>query len=249
MTDPLHLLLLFGVGLVAGTLNVVAAGGSLITLPVLIFLGLPVAVANGTNRIAILAQNVVATADFQRRGVLPVRLAVLCATPALAGSIIGARLAVDMDEEMFRRVLAGVMLLVLVVMVVDPAKRLRFDPARLGPVRRIALAGTFFLVGIHGGFIQAGVGFVIISGLLLHGLEMVQVNAVKVAVILVFTVAALVVFVVNGQVDWPMGLALAAGNAIGGRIGTKLTVETGHVWLRRVVFVVVIIFAVRLLWP
>ena len=91
MTDPLHLLLLFGVGLVAGTLNVVAAGGSLITLPVLIFLGLPAAVANGTNRIAILAQNVVATSDFQRRGVLSVRLALLCAAPALAGSIIGAQ--------------------------------------------------------------------------------------------------------------------------------------------------------------
>ena len=185
MTDPLHLLLLFGVGLVAGTLNVVAGGGSLITLPVLIFLGLPAAVANGTNRIAILAQNVVATADFRRRRVLPVRLALLCAAPALVGSIIGARLAVDMDDAMFRRVLAGVMILVVVVMVVDPAKRLRFDPTRLGPVRGFALAGTFFLVGIHGGFIQAGVGFVIISGLLLHGLDMLQVNAVKESVILV----------------------------------------------------------------
>jgi uncharacterized membrane protein YfcA len=247
MTEPLHLLLLFGVGLVAGTLNVVAGGGSLLTLPVLIFLGLPAAVANGTNRVAILVQNIVATADFRRRGVLPVRLALLCAGPALLGSVLGARLAVGMDDELFRRVLAGVMLMVVVVMVVDPAKRLKMDPARLGPVRGLALAATFLVVGFHGGFIQAGVGFVIITGLLVHGLDMVRINAVKVAVVLVFTVAALAVFVRHGQVDWLLGAVLAAGNAAGGWFGARLTVTRGHAWLRRVVIAVVVVFAAKLL--
>ncbi len=246
--NPLHILLLFAVGLVAGVLNVLAGGGSLLTLPVLLFLGLPAAVANGTNRVAILAQNVVSVGGFRQRGLLPGRLALLCTAPALAGGALGARLAVGVDDLVFRRVLAGVMLGVCVVMIVDPARRLRFDPARLGPVRTAALVLSFFVVGVYGGFIQAGVGFLIITALLVHGLDLVRINAVKVFVVGAFTVAALAVFVAHGQVDWRLGAALAAGNAVGGWLGTRLAIAKGHDWIRRLLLLVVAAFAVRLLW-
>ena len=243
-----HIPLLLVAGGIAGVLNVLAGGGSLLTLPLLIFLGLPAAVANGTNRVAILIQNVVAVRGFAGRGMLPWRLALICTGPALLGSVLGARLAIDIDDELFRRILAGVMLGVCVIMVIDPARRLRFDTARLGPVRLAALAVTFFGVGVYGGFIQAGVGFLIITGLLVHGLDLVRINAVKVLVVGVFTVAALAVFVAEGRVAWAPGLALAAGNALGGWLGTRLAMAKGHDWIRRLVLVMVVVFAVRLFW-
>ena len=244
----MHLLLLFAVGLAAGVLNVLAGGGSLLTLPVLLFLGLPAPMANGTNRIALLAQNVVAVGEFRRVGKLPLKLALICTPPALLGSVLGAHWAVQVSDEAFRTILGLVMIGVCLIMLIDPARRLDFDTKRLTPARIGALIITFLLVGLYGGFIQAGVGFLIITGLLVHGLDLVRINAVKVFVVLAYTITALAVFVWHGQVDWRLGLALAAGNSLGGWLGTRLAITKGHAWIRRLVLVVVVLFAVRLLW-
>lgn len=243
-----HIALLFAVGAVAGVINVLAGGGSLLTLPVLIFLGLPAAMANGTNRVAILLQNIVAVQGFRQRRRLPLKLALIGTVPAVIGSLIGARLALDIDDATFRRILAGVMLGVCVLMAVDPVKRWRFDPADLTPGRTTGLVGLFLAVGFYGGFIQAGVGFIIITGLLAFGLDLVRINAVKVFVVGIFTIFALATFARAGQVNWVLGLALALGNMTGGWIGSQLAVSKGHDWLRKVVLLVAVAFAVRLFW-
>ncbi len=246
--NPWHILLLFGVGLTAGVINVLAGGGSLLTLPVLLFLGLPAAVANGTNRVAILVQNIVAVGSFRRSGHLPLKIALICAPTALVGSVLGAELAVGIGDQMFRRILAGVILMVCVVMIIDPARRIRLDLKALTRARMAALAVTFLFIGFYGGFIQAGVGFLIIAGLLIHGLDLVRINAVKVFVVGLFTITALAVFVAHGQVDWLLGVALAAGNALGGWLGSRLAISRGHDWIRKLVLVVAVLFAVKLVW-
>ena len=246
--DPLQTLILIAVGTIAGILNVLAGGGSLLTLPVLIFMGLPPQVANGTNRIAILAQNIVAVESFRRGGKLPLRLALTCAPSAVVGGLLGARLAVNVSDELFRQILAGVLIFVMVVMIIDPAKRFSFPAKTLGPARTVGLVVSFFGVGVYGGFIQAGVGFLIITALLAHGLDLVRINAVKVFVVLFFTVTALVVFIWHGQVNFGLGLALAVGNSLGGWLGTKLAITRGHGFIRKVLFVVIVAFAVRLFW-
>ena len=242
------LLLLVGVGVIAGVLNILAGGGSLLTLPILIFLGLPAQVANGTNRIAIFFQNIVAVGSFRREGRLPLRLALLCTPSALVGSLVGAQLAVTISEVLFKQILAGIMLLVVILMIIDPAKKLNLKLQALTPGRSTALVISFFFIGIYGGFIQAGVGFLIITILLFQGLDLVRINAVKVFVVLCFTVAALTVFIRNGQVNYGLGLALAVGNSLGGWLGTKLAVAKGHDFIRKLVIVVVIVFAARLFW-
>lgn len=239
--------LLFAVGLIAGILNVLAGGGSLLTLPLLIFMGLPSAVANGTNRIAIFCQNIFAIRGFRKRGVFPLELALLCTPPALIGSWVGAQLAVNMDDQLFNRLLALIMIGVLVFTAVDPMKRFRKEEVTFSPFRKVVLVFTFFFVGIYGGFVQAGVGFLVITALLVHGLDLVRINAIKVFVIFAYTFIALGVFIYHGQVNYLLGLALAAGNSCGGMIGPKLAVDKGHDWIKKVVSLTVLVFAVKLL--
>jgi len=240
--------LLFVVGIVAGIINTLAGGGSLLTLPLLIFMGLPGAVANGTNRIAIFCQNIFAIRGFSKRGVMPLQLALLCTPPALLGSWLGANLAISLDDQVFKRILALIMVGVLIFTAIDPMKRFRQEDIQFGLWRKILIIITFFGVGVYGGFVQAGVGFLIITALLIHGLDLVRINAIKVFVIFAYTFVALGVFIYHGQVDYSLGFALAAGNSIGGMIGPKLAVEKGHDWIKRVVSITVLVFALKLLF-
>ncbi|WP_029913543.1 sulfite exporter TauE/SafE family protein [Pelobacter seleniigenes] len=239
--------LLFAVGILAGILNVLAGGGSLMTLPLLIFMGLPSAVANGTNRIAIFCQNLFAVRGFRKRGVMPLDLALLCTPPALLGSWLGASLAVNLDDQVFNRLLAIIMLGVMVFTALDPMKHFRRDNVVFGFWRKVVLVITFFGVGIYGGFVQAGIGFIVITALLVHGLDLVRINAVKVFVIFSYTIIALAVFIYHGQIDYVLGIALAVGNSIGGMLGPKLAVAKGHDWIKKMVTVTVFVFALKLL--
>ena len=236
------------VGFVSGFLNILAGGGSLLTLPLLIFLGLPATVANGTNRVGVLCQNIFAIASFRRHGVLPLRLALICTAPALIGSYLGAQLAVDIDERLFTRLLAGIMLGVLIITLADPAKRLRGREVSYTPLRLVALLVAFFLIGVYGGFVQAGVGFLIIPVMMLAGFDLVRTNAIKIFVVLAFTIPALAVFVWHGQVDWLLGLVLAIGNSTGGWLASHMAIKKGHEWIKRIVTLTVLAFALRLLF-
>ena len=232
-------LLLFAVGSVAGTLNVLAGGGSFLTLPVLLFLGLPAPLANGTNRVAILLQNAGAAWTFRRQGVLDLGSLAWAALPATAGAAVGAWLALDVGDLAFRRLLA-------VLMVVLSAVSL-WSPRWAAVERRPSWAPlAFFAVGVYGGFIQAGVGFLVLAATTAAGLDLVRGNAVKVLSVLCWTTAALAVFAANGSVDWRLGAALAAGNFVGGLTGARLTVLKGHRWVRVVVTVTAVLFALGL---
>lgn len=238
-------------GTVAGALNVLAGGGSLLTLPILIFAGLPGVTANGTNRVAILMQNLVAVWRFDRSGVMPWTLVSWAAAPATLGSVAGARLALQLDDQQFQRVLVWIMIGVTLWTLLRSGRRQRSAVAesddQVAGINRWALAGGFFFVGVYGGFVQAGVGFLILAALGLAGLDFVRGNAVKVFSVLCFTVVALGIFAWQDAVNWPLGLALGVGNALGAVLGVRWTVLKGHVWLERFVALTVIVFAV-VLW-
>ena len=248
MSDGLAALLLYLAGCAAGTLNVIAGGGSLLTLPLLIFLGLPAGVANGTNRVAILVQNIGAVWGFHRHRVLDWRWIGWLALPAAAGAALGSWAAVVIDDLAFQKILAGVMLVVAAWTLWDPLARMREEGRELPPWSRGLLSAAFFGIGFYGGFIQAGVGFLFLAVIPFAGLGLVRGNAVKVLTILIFTPIALAIFAFNGKVDWLLGSALAAGNLTGAFLGVRLTVLMGHRWLKVVVTVMVVLFALRLWW-
>lgn len=243
--DPgaLALALLFGAGLVAGFVNVVAGGGSLLTLPVLLFAGLPAPVANASNRIGLVAQNIVASGTFARGGRLPLGLSLRLAIPALPGAVLGAWLAVDIDERLFRLVLAGVMVVVLVAILRGAGQAREARPGTPAWV----LAASFFAMGFYAGFLQAGLGFLLIAALTgLVGLGLVESNAVKVTVVLVLQLAALAFFQSRGTVDWTAGGCLAAGMLLGGGAGARWQMAVDPLWVRRALVVLTLLFALRL---
>ncbi|NCB51181.1 MAG: sulfite exporter TauE/SafE family protein [Clostridia bacterium] len=245
--EILHIVLIVVVGIVAGFLNTVAGGGSLMTMPILIFLGLPSAVANGTNRVAIMSQCLVAVTNFRNKGYFDWKLGLTLAVPAAAGAILGSRIAVSLPDDIFNKVLAVVMLIVLALIIWNPQKKLKRKTEALGTKEKVIGAVVFFGVGIYGGFIQAGVGFIMIASLtLLTGYSLVRINSMKVFIVAVYMVFSLVVFIMNGMVDWVLGLSLAVGNSIGGYLGSNFSVKKGDKWIKAVLVVAVVAMSLKL---
>lgn len=242
-----ELALLAAAGTVSGYLNVLAGGGSLLTLPVMVFLGMPGPVANGTNRIGILAQNIVAVATFARRGFREFRLSATLSLCALPGAIAGAWFGTTLDGVWFNRVLALVMLLVMLVMATDrkPIGR----ESRAVSQRRL-FWGHLSMVGLgfYGGFIQIGIGLLLMP--VLHrvmGMDLVRVNAHKVFIVGCYTVVALAVFAARVEILWIAGLALAAGNMLGGWLGAHFTVTRGEKLIRWTLNAVLLAMITKLL--
>lgn len=235
-------------GFAAGYINTLAGSGSLITLSLMLFLGIPPTVANASNRVGVLFQTVSSAVSFQRQQVLDVRGSLFLAIPAVAGSIIGASLAADLNEALMRQAIGIVMLLMLVVILLRPKRWLEGTRSKFEGRPSIVQLITFFIIGIYGGFIQAGVGVFLLAGLVLGaGYNLVYANAVKTLIVLLFTIPALLIFMRNGQVDWFIGIALAIGNAAGGWFAAKMAVERGAVFVRYILIGVVVISAVRFL--
>jgi uncharacterized membrane protein YfcA len=234
------------VGFIAGYINTLAGSGSLITLPVLIMLGLPANVANGTNRVGLLIQNIVSVTTFRRRGALSFEGTPGLVIPAVLGAIAGAMLAVDLDEALLNRTIGVLMLMMLVVILARPGRWLEAhaDGNALHPALQFPV---YFAIGAYCGFIQAGAGIFLIAGLVLaSGYDLVHGNAVKNLIVLIVTIAALAVFVINDQVRWGLGLLLASGNAAGAWIAARMAVRHGAGFVRWVLVAIIALSAVAL---
>lgn len=246
--DPLlidGLLLLGGAG--AGFINAVAGGGSALTLPLLMLIGLDASVANGTNRVAVGVQAVVASTTFHRSGVRPHRAVAQAAWFVLPAAIIGALLAVHIPPMALENLFGGVFLLLAVVMFARP-KWLVPDPDAVqqapGIGGRVALVG----VGLYGGLFQAGVGIPLLVVLVRAlRLDLVRGNAAKTLLVLVYTCVILGIFGFSGQIDWRSGGVLAAGGVAGSIIGARAAIHRGAPFIRRLVMVALVLAGSRAL--
>ncbi|MDH5184358.1 MAG: sulfite exporter TauE/SafE family protein, partial [Gammaproteobacteria bacterium] len=222
--------------------------GSLLTVPIMLFMDIPAPVANGTNRIAILAQNITAVYTFFRKGFSDFKLSLTLSLAASIGAVGGAWFGVQIEGVWFNRLLAAVMIGVMILMATgkdaSPKVAEEEQPKNLllGHVLMIA-------AGFWGGMIQIGVGFILMA--ILHrvmGFGMVRVNMYKVFVVLSYTIVALFIFASQLQLLWWAGMGLAIGNSIGGWYGAHTTIHKGDEWIKRVMYIMLSVFVLKLLF-
>tara|TARA_R110002073_G_scaffold312586_1_gene484083 strand:- start:8542 stop:9339 length:798 start_codon:yes stop_codon:yes gene_type:complete len=238
------------VGLIAGAINILAGGGSLLTLPMLIFLGLPPNIANGTNRIAIIIQNIFAVKGFQSKGVTVFPYSIYLAISALIGAIIGANLAVDIKGETFNKILGIIMVILVIYMIFNRKTSSKGLLERITGKHFWIGIVAFFFVGIYGGFIQAGVGFIMLLFLSsINHYSLVKSNAIKVFVALIYSIAAVAVFAYNDAINWKYGFILSIGNATGGWIASRWSVNKGDGFIKKVLIIMILAMAVKLWFP
>ena len=247
MSDLLMFVILLIAGGVAGFINVLAGGGSALTVPILVFMGFDPTVANGTNRIAILAEAATGIAAFKKNQYSDFAMSWKLAAMTLPGAILGAIYAVKVDDELFMKLLGIVMVLVILSLlfpkakVLEHAKQHRWASWLQWPV--------MFVIGFYGGFIQAGVGFVIMAALThLYHMDLVRVNMHKLFITLIFTLPAVVFFTWTGNIDWFAAIALALGMSVGAWVAVKAAIKKGEGIIRVMLMVALGIVAVKLLF-
>ena len=214
--------LLLLAGCAAGIINTIAGGGSFLTLPVLMAVGLSPSVANGTNRIAVVVQTAIGSWQFHRALRIDYSLVWRLAPALVVGSVAGAWLASILEPERFERAF-GVLLICMGVVVALKSRLIQLA-RRATEFPRWLVTLSFLAIGVFGGFIQAGVGILLVGAMvLLLNLDTTMANSVKLVLVLVFTLPALAVFAARGQVELPSGLVLSAGNALGAWLGVRIS--------------------------
>jgi uncharacterized membrane protein YfcA len=243
----IEIIILIIAGLFVGFINTLAGGGSIISLSILMLLGLPANVANGTNRIGILFQNIAAVASFKQQKVLETKKALIVAIPAVIGSLIGAWIAVDINEQIFERAIAIIMIVMLIFILFNPQKLLYGNRELVEKKVGFWQIILFFFIGIYGGFIQLGIGYFLIASIVLGlGYDLVKTNAVKVFIVLLYTPFTLAIFIWNDQVNWAYGLVLTIGTFIGATIASRLAVKKGVNFVKWVIVVVILFTSAHL---
>ncbi len=236
------------VGAFSGFINTLAGSGSLLTLPLLIFLGLPPSVANGTNRIGILLQSLVAVRGFKQSKVFDWHEGIWLAIPATIGSIVGAMVAVNLDDRIMNKIIGGLLIFMFFIILFKPEKWINQKAGEVRAKPSLLQVIVFAAIGFYGGFIQAGVGFFLLAGLVLSaGFDLLKANAIKVLIVLAYTAFAFVVFVYNKQVDYFLGLILGFGSMIGAWVATQMAIKRGAQFIRWILLFTVLGFAIKLL--
>ncbi len=233
------IVLLCGSGFIAGAINTVAGGGSNLTLPILMMLGLPADIANGTNRVSVMLQCVVGVRSYDQHQSLERPAIIPILIPTMLGGILGAILVALMPNLYLKPLLLGSILCMSLVILLRPSM-IAYPPETvpLSPRENRGAWWGLFAAGVYGGFVQAGVGFILLAALAggLH-YDLLRANALKTVCALAFTTVALGVFILFDLVDWVPGLLLAVGSMTGAKLAIKIAVRASQNAIKWFLFV------------
>lgn len=229
-------------GLLVGFINTLAGGGTIISLSLLMFLGLPADIANGTNRIAVVFQNLVAVSEFKKHKVLDLKKGIYMGIPTALGAIAGAFIAVDLDKKTIEYAIAFVMLLMIFFIFYKPQRWLKGKVSLQEKKLSIGQMILYFIIGIYGGFIHVGVGYFLIAMVVMgSGYDLVKGNALKNLIVLIYVPFSLIIYMISGHVNYKYGLIHAIGNIIGAYVATRFAFRKGADFVRWVMLFVIVI--------
>ncbi len=229
-------------GILVGFINTLAGGGTIISLSLLMFLGLPANIANGTYRIAATVQTIVAVGSFRKQKILDFKKGLVLGIPTVIGALLGAYIAIDLNAKVIEKAIAFAMLLMLFFIIYKPQKWLKGQQDLIEKKVSLFQYAIFFIIGVYGGFIHAGVGYLLLAGVVLSaGYDLVSANAIKNLIVLMYTPFTLVIFMISGCVNYEYGLIHSIGNILGAYIASKYAVTWGANFVRWVIVSVIIL--------
>ena len=237
-------------GMLVSFINSIAGGGGLVSFTTMIFFGLPASLANGTNRLGVLLGSASSTYTFQKQGHFNWALSLKAAIPAAFGSIVGAWLAVKLPDKLFNPILAVIIVAVVLATIKHQAQKPKSSELTEPYLASTPLALlAYTLVGFYGGFLQIGIGFVIMYTFSRLGrLSIFQINALKTATTFLYSLTSISLFAFSSKIHWPIAISLAIGNVFGGIFGSHWQVKKGEAWVNRFLMVMGFIVASKLSW-
>jgi len=235
-------------GIMVGFINTLAGGGTIISMSLFMLLGLPPIVANGTNRIPIILQNIVSVFNFHKDKKLDIKKAVHCTIPVIVGALLGSRLIIAIDDSVFIVFFVVIMAVMLLLMFLQPDKWLKGDATKMNTPVTILQLILYFLIGIYAGLIHVGMGYFLLAVLvLMNGYDLLRANAMKCFIILFYAPFSLIFFIYYGKINYEFGLIHAIGNMIGAYIASKWAVKWGMNFIRWVVVIFVVVSCLYML--
>jgi len=229
-------------GFIAGFINTIAGSGSVVTLTMLSALGLPSTMANGTNRIGVLLQSITGTITYQKKAPISLKNYRGIILVSVIGALLGTQLAVELNERFLNFAIGTLMIFLLALVLFKPKEWLKEQAIATNRPKWIRYP-MFFFIGIYGGFIQAGVGVFLLSALILgEGLTMVKSNAIKIVIVLFYTIPSLLLFIYYGQVHWKFGILLGLGQIVGAWLSARFATEfpQANKWIRYLLICILI---------
>ncbi|MFT2110058.1 sulfite exporter TauE/SafE family protein [Marinomonas sp. 2405UD68-3] len=234
-----YIALLLGTGFIAGIINTLAGGGSNLTLPALMVMGMPADIANATNRVGVLLQSIAGIIGFKKAKKLDTSDIMPVMIPTLIGGVVGSIIASFAPPELLKPLLLSAMIAMTIIMLVRPS--IISPPPGTIPHKvkdRPSAWIALFIAGVYGGFVQAGVGFILIgalAGTLRY--DLVRTNALKMVCTLAFTSLAISVFIWNDQILWAPGLTLSIGTVLGSHLAVKFAIKANPKTLKWFLFI------------
>jgi len=245
MDELIKSLILFVAGAVAGFINIIAGGGSMLTIGAMILLGVEPVVANGTNRIGVLTGTVSGAITYKAEKFTDLKTSILLGVCAVPGAILGSIFSIKISNQLFEKLLAVIMIFILISMLLPSKKK---EQAAEKLKKSYLIYPAMVLIGFYGGFIQIGVGLILMAAIkFLMSYDLVRANMHKTFVVLIYTLPVLLIFGINGKVNWFYSIVLALGNALGSYTSVKLSLKKGEKFVKAVMIVAIVLMSIKFL--
>ncbi len=235
-------------GALAGFINTLTGSGSLVTLAMLMFAGLPANYANATNRLGVLTQSTVAVATFYKNGKLNYQSSGWFVVPSITGAVIGTQLAVNVGEKVIDTAIGVIMVVMLFVILIKPERWLKVESKEKAN-NKILTVIIFFIVGFYAGFLQAGVGILLHVAFVLGAKYSIKDSiSLKTFLVFLFTIPSLSIFIWSGQVEWDLAILLSIGQSIGAWIAAHFAMKhpSASLWTYRMLVLVVVLSIIHI---
>ena len=244
----INLLVIFFIGIITGSFATLVGGSALLTIPALIFLGSSPQTAIATSKLGLIGVNTAGWYKFHQKRMINYKISFIMGIPIILGSILGANLVLQINEELLRKIIGILTLLILAFTIVKPKMGVEKTDNIIKNHEYVIGAVLGFFLGIYSGFYSGGAGiFLAYILVLLFKQTFLEIAATRKIPHFFSAVMSGIVFAVHGVIIYSLGISLFLGTFIGSYIGAHYSDKIGNIWIKRLFFGIVLIMGIKLM--